>query len=175
MEAVHTSARGQGLVTVGRVDGVFGVLGWLKIYSYTRPRDNILTYSRWKLSDGGSWIPFKVLARRRQGAGFVASLHGISDRDSAAEWIGSEIAVDREALPENAAGEYYWADLIGLGVFNQDGLSLGEITGLLETGANDVLVVSGTRERLIPFVVPYYVQEVDLQRGCVVVHWHPDD
>ncbi len=177
MDVIQTLAHhhGSGLVSIGRVNGLYGTRGWLKIYSYTRPRDNILAYPTWKLSDNNTWVPFKFIAHRRQGAGFVASLDGILDRDSATQWIGSEIAIDRAALPENAAGEYYWTDLIGLDVFNQEGVLLGTITGLLETGANDVLVVNGTREHLIPYVMVHYVAQVDLERGCMVVHWHPDD
>lgn len=154
---------------------MFGTRGWLKVYSYTRPRENILTYPAWQLSENHRWRAFDVIDHRRQGAGLIARLSGIGDRDDAIALVGSEIGVDRGALPQAAAGEYYWAELIGLEVINQSGTVLGRITGLLETGANDVLVVGGPTARLIPYVKDHYVIEVDLERGRLLVDWHEND
>lgn len=162
-------------VVLGRVSGVFGTRGWLKIYSYTRPRDNIFNYSAWQLCDRGAWHSFALAEHRRQGAALVVRLAGIDDRDAAAGLIGRDIGVDRDVLPDNAAGEYYWADLIGLQVVNQDGIALGSVTRLLETGANDVLVIDGPRQRLIPYVIERYVVAVDLAERRMIVDWHVDD
>jgi 16S rRNA processing protein RimM len=162
-------------IVLGRINGVFGTRGWLKVYSYTRPREDILTYPTWQLYDNHAWRPFDLIDHRRQGAGIVVCLNGVRDRDDAIALVGTEIGVDRGALPKAAAGEFYWAELIGLEVFNQSGIPLGTVTGLLETAANDVLVVGGSRERLIPYVKDHTVVTVDLQRGRMIVDWHEGD
>lgn len=162
------------LVTVGRISGVYGVKGWLRIYSYTEPRDNILQYNPWQLRLPDGWRSVEVLAGRSHGKGVIAQLDGCDDRDQAARWVDVEIAVRREQLPAAAAGEYYWRDLIGLRVVNQDGEALGVVDHLLETGANDVLVVRGERERLIPYALGEVVTAVDLEAGELQVDWDAD-
>jgi len=160
---------------LGRVSGVFGTRGWLKVYSYTRPPRNILTYPIWQLSVGGEWTTFPVIGVDQRGIRLVALLDGITDPTEAGSHIGAEIAVDREALPEKTDGEYYWADLVGVEVVNVEGIRLGRVSGLFDTGANDVLVVDGKKEHLIPFVRDHHVMDVDLERGLMTVDWHPDD
>jgi len=162
-------------VILGWINGVFGTRGWLKVYSYTRPRENILSYRTWTLGANHSWQTFEVIEHRRRGVGIVVCLKGISERDDAIALVGSKIAVDREALPRTRVGEYYWASLIGLEVLDQGGTTLGTVTGLLETGANDVLVVGGSKERLIPYVQDRYVIEVDIENGRIIVDWHEND
>jgi 16S rRNA processing protein RimM len=100
-------------------------------------------------------------------------LEGCDDRDAAARLRGREVAVPRSELPANAEGEYYWSELIGLNVVSRDGAALGRVTGLLETGANPVLVVGGDRERLIPFVEAVVVK-VDVAGGRLTVDWGTD-
>jgi 16S rRNA processing protein RimM len=107
------------------------------------------------------------------GRGVIAKLAGVDEREAAAALKGAEVAVARASLPQAPAGEYYWADLQGLRVINLQGEELGRVSHLLETGANDVLVVRGERERLIPFVAAYVVK-VDLAGGELVVDWGAD-
>lgn len=165
-------------VSVGKLSGLFGVKGWVKIFSNTQPKENILNYSPWYLKRGGQWQEFKVLSGKIHGKGVIAQLSGCTDRDIAAELIGSEIAIKREQMATPASGEYYWADLVGLNVKNLEGVELGKIDSMLETGANDVIVVLGTdsdkgkkRERLIPFVTQEVVHEVNLEQGFMTVDW----
>jgi 16S rRNA processing protein RimM len=108
-----------------------------------------------------------------QGRALVARLEGHDDRDAAAALRGKSVAVPRAALPQTQSGEYYWADLIGLAVVNGNAQALGRITGLLQTGANDVLVVAGERERLIPFIAEV-IRDVDLDAGVMRVEWGAD-
>jgi 16S rRNA processing protein RimM len=108
------------------------------------------------------------------GRGYIGRFEGIEDRDAAAGLIGAEIAVPREQLPPAEAGEYYWVDLVGLEVVTSEGESLGHVDHLLETGAHDVLVVAGERERLIPYTPGVHVLEVDLDGGRIVVEWDPE-
>jgi 16S rRNA processing protein RimM len=169
------SANRKKWVTLGRVSGVFGVKGWLKVQSYTEPRDNIVALGVWTLRMNGADRPFEVEDGQGHAGNVVAKLRGIDDPDRAREWMGAEIVVEREQLPEARAGEFYWTDLEGLEVRTMAGLTLGRVECLLATGANDVLVLSGTRERLIPFVVGPVVKQVDLAAGLILVDWSPDD
>ena len=163
------------LLNVGEVSGVFGVKGWIKVFSFTQPRENILTYPSWILKKGKTSKAFKLADGRRQGKLVVAALEGINDRDQAAELTGWKILITKDQLPEPEAGEYYWVDLIGLKVINLDGQVLGTVDHLLETGANDVLVVKDNdKERLIPFVQPQTIVKVDLDDGSILVDWDAD-
>ena len=162
------------LVTVGRISGVYGVKGWLRIYSHTEPRDNILNYNPWQLRLADGWRSVELLDGRPQGKGVIAYLAGCDDRDQAARWVDTEIAVRRSQLPATQAGEYYWRDLIGLRVVTLDGEELGTVDHLLETGAHDVLVVQGQRERLIPYVLGDVISTVDLAAGELRVDWDPE-
>jgi len=162
------------MVPLGRIAGVFGVRGWVKVHSDTEPRDNILSYSPWYLQQGGDWEPRKLLDGRRQGKGLVARLQGCADRDQAAALMGCLIAVPRDWLPALDPDEYYWSDLEGLRVVTATGAELGRVSQLFATGANDVLVVRGERERLLPFVWNRVILEVDLEGGLIRVDWDPD-
>ena len=161
-------------VILGRIVGLFGVRGWLKVHSYTEPRQALLDYRDWLLCREGAWGRFEVVEGRQHGKGIVARLQGIEDRDAAAELLGSDIGVDRDTLPEAEEGHYYWADLEGLTVLHKDGTELGKVAYLLATGANDVLVVDGTVERLIPFVPGTVILDVDLADGVIRVDWEWD-
>ena len=161
-------------VILGRVSGVFGVKGWLKVQSYTEPHDNIVEFGAWTLRMNGVDRAFEVEDGHSHAGSVVAKLHGIDDRDRARELVGAEIVVVREQLPATAAGELYWTDLEGLEVRTTSDIVLGKVDHLLATGGNDVLVLDSTPERLIPFVVGAVVKEVDLERGLIVVDWSPD-
>ena len=160
-------------VALGRVSGVHGIKGWVKVESWTRPREAILDYPCWRL--GEVRTPHRLRDARGAQRGLTAALVGITDRDAAERLVGAEIAVPREEMPEPEADSWYWSDLVGCEVRTRDGVKLGRVERLLETGANDVLVVGGERERLIPFVPGATVHEVDLEAGQIEVDWHPDD
>jgi len=159
------------LVIIGQVTGVFGVQGWVKVWSFTQPPENILHYQPWWVKLHGEWRELAVDAGRPHGKGIVARLEGHADRDSARALVGADIGMLREQLPPPAPGEYYWTDLVGLEVINRDGTSLGKVDHLLATGANDVLVVKGERERLIPFIKDQVVLDIDIERGVLKVDW----
>ncbi len=161
-------------VLVGRIVGLFGVSGWVRVYSYTEPKTNLLAYEEWLLQTGSEWQPACIEAGQQQGKGLIAKLKGLDDRGRAREWLGCEIAVPRSALPELGPGEYYWVDLQGLRVRTLEGIELGSVSHLFETGANDVMVVQGDRERLVPFTLDHVVQRVDQDKGVIEVDWEPD-
>jgi 16S rRNA processing protein RimM len=168
------SAKPTKWVTLGRVSGVFGVKGWLKVQSYTEPRDNIARFGTWTLRMNGTDRLFDVEEGQSHGGSVVAKLHGIDDRDEARDLVGADIVVERERLPPTREGELYWTDLEGLEVRTTNGVVLGKVDHLLATGGNDVLVLDSTPERLIPFIVGSVVQEVDLAAGRIVVDWSRD-
>jgi 16S rRNA processing protein RimM len=161
-------------VFLGRIVGVHGLKGWVKVHSWTRPPEGIFDYSRWLLKRGSDWQPLELEDARRQGKRLIAKLAGVDDRDAAQALMQAEVAVLRSDLPPLDQDEYYWSDLIGLEVVTVNGVNLGRVDHLLETGANDVLVVKGERERLIPFVADTVVDAVDLDGGVIRVDWDPD-
>lgn len=177
-EGETTPRRPDHRVVLGKISGLFGVQGWLKVYSYTSPRANIVDYSPWLLRKGDDETSHAVLAGRARGDGVVARLAGVTDRDLAARLVGAEISVDRAALgppAEKAApGEYFWVDLQGMEVAGRDGRILGVVDHLFETGANDVMVVIGESRHLVPFVYGSVVLEVDGEQRRITVDWDPD-
>lgn len=159
---------------LGRIVGVHGIRGWVKVQSWTRPPENILEFPDWWLEHGSEWEPVKVIAARAQGKGLVCAIEGVEDRDIARErLVGRHVAVPRSDLPAPEADEVYWSDLQGMAVETVDGAALGEVDHLIETGANDVLVVRGDRERLIPYTDAVVVQ-VDLAARRLRVDWDPE-
>ena len=159
------------LLTVGKIVGLHGVDGWVKIESYTEPRAGIFSYKPWLV--GG--VEVAGATGREQGKSLIGKLPGCDDRDAAASLIGAAIQVPRAALPKPKRGEVYWADLEGMDVVTVEGVGLGKVSHLFATGANDVLVVrDGMRERLIPYVTEQFVREVDSKAGRIIVDWDPE-
>jgi 16S rRNA processing protein RimM len=164
----------QDLINVGKISGVFGVKGWVKVFSYTEPRGNILSYKHWLLKKGSQDKSVKAIAGQLQGKGVVAQIEGVTDRDQALVMMGWDVYITHEQLPALAKGEYYWADLVGLDVENLEGFQLGKVDSLFETGANDILLVKGERERALPFIKGQTVISIDLDGRKIVVDWDAD-
>ena len=163
---------GNKIVPLGHISGVHGVKGWVKIHSLTDPREAIFEYQPWLLGDAQEEVRFSQ--GKKHGSRLIALFEDTNDREAAENLVNRKIAVYRDQLPETDTGEFYWTDLVGLDVKLENGTALGKIDRLMATGANDVMVVKGDRERLIPFVKDQYVVKVDLESGEVVVDWDPD-
>ncbi|BCX82315.1 16S rRNA processing protein RimM [Methylomarinovum caldicuralii] len=163
-------------ILLGEISGVFGVRGWVKVYSHTQPRENILSYSPWRLRHRGETRQVRLLEGRCQGKTVVARLEGVESREQAEALRGAGVFVTRSQLPPLPAGEYYWHDLIGLEVRDVEGRVLGRVIRLMETGANDVLVLEGPegREILVPWIRDRVIRRVDLEAGVIEVDWDPD-
>lgn len=166
-------------VLLGKVGAPHGVRGWVKIHSSTQPLDSILDYRTWQLGRGEHWNQFQVVQAQPQGKALIAQLadeHGnvLSDRDQAEMLKNLDIGVWRSEMPPLPKGEYYWADLIGLEVVTEAGESFGKVDSLMETGANNVLVIKGEQEILVPFVLDHVVKKVDLKKAVITVDWDPD-
>lgn len=190
---------------VGRITGVYGIQGWLKIFSYTDPMEAIVDYSPWYIRaenrKNAPWTTVKLKAGKRHAKTVIARLEGCNDCDTAMSYIGNEISIKLEQLEDlKGKDEYYWRDLLGLRVINQQGIELGRVKNLLETGANDVLVVASEdevaeaavekaasegvvetaaaenrhKEHLIPWTMHNAIIAVDIEQGVIEVDWDAD-
>lgn len=174
-----TTPTAEDLIVLGKITSVHGVRGEVKIYSFTDPIDNLLDYPHWTLKRDAEVKQVEMLSGRLQGKVLVAKLKGLDDREVARTFAGFDICVPRALLPDLAEDEFYWYQLEGLKVIDQLGQLLGKIDHLLETGANDVMVVKpcadslDDRERLLPYTVQC-VLKVDLAAGEMQVDWDAD-
>ena len=175
------------MIVLGQVSGVYGVKGWLKIYSYTDPIQAIVDYSPWYIRHGskrGDWQPVELLQGKRHGKTVIVQIPACESRDDAQLYTGYEIAIKTsQLLPLDGRDEFYWSDLIGLKVVNLQGITLGKVSELMETGANDVLVVTSTEDRaddtgatqrLIPWSFNKVIIAVDLDKGQIEVDWQAE-
>jgi len=175
-----SGAVSEDLTVLGRITTVYGIKGWVKVYSHTDPMENILTYSPWLLKIDGKLKSVEIEAGKKHGKGLVAKLSGVDDREIARKYCGLDIAVEQSRLPELEEGEFYWSQLENLSVYTVSGELLGRVHHLMETGANDVLVVRGNaesidrNERLIPYLPDQVVKEIDLEAGTIRVDWDPE-
>lgn len=160
-------------ICVGHITGVQGLKGWVKVYSNTDPRENIVNYSPWMIGTGEGTKTLEIEGRL-QGRLVLAKIAGIENREAAAEIVGGKIYIWPEQLPELEQDDYYWSDLIGMQVETLQAEALGRVDDMIETGANDVMVIKGDRDRLIPFVLDDIVREVDLTGRRIVVDWQAD-
>ncbi|WNO10120.1 ribosome maturation factor RimM [Teredinibacter sp. KSP-S5-2] len=171
------------LETVGRITGVFGIKGWVKVKSFTDPEDNIVSYVPWFLKTRHGVREIEIDDYQIRPQGLIVHIKGVDDRDIAAEYTKVDVAVERSAFEPLENDEFYWHQLIGLTVVSEfDGqtYSFGKVSSLMETGANDVLVISpdedslDDRERLIPYVPEQFVKSVDLTEHVIFVDWDPE-
>ncbi len=159
---------------MGRVSAPFGIKGWIRVQPFTQNVDGLLEYGEWWLATGDGGQSFRVLDASVHGTQLLAHLDGIHDREAAQQLKRRDVCVPRHALPAVAEGQHYWSDLIGLEVVNLAGDSLGRVSGMLETGANQVMVIGGgDKERLVPFVGEV-IREVDVEEGRISVDWDKD-
>ncbi|GLO47453.1 ribosome maturation factor RimM [Pseudomonas putida] len=174
-----TPEKADDLIVVGKIFSVHGVRGEVKVYSFTDPIENLLDYPRWTLRHEGKVKQVELVNGRGSQKGLVVKLKGLDDRDEARLLSGYEICIPRSLLPNLAADEYYWYQLVGLKVINQDEQVFGKVDHLLETGANDVMVVKpcagslDDRERLLPYTAQC-VLDIDLEAGVMRVEWDAD-
>ncbi|MFT6734377.1 MAG: 16S rRNA processing protein RimM [Polaribacter sp.] len=165
-------------IIIGRISGVFGVHGWVKIFSFTEPRDNILTYKPWLIRNKSDWQTMEIVKGRTQGKTLVVQIEGVDDRDKAHALIGCDIAINSEQLRALEENDFYWRDLIGLDVQEVNSGLIGNVQSIMATGANDVLVVIGKddagkkREILIPYLLDDVIKKIDLDENRILVDWN---
>ncbi len=171
------------LVDVGRITAVFGVKGWVKIHSYTEPAENLFKYQPWWLKTPHGVKLIEIDASRAHGKGFVAHIKGVDDCDVAKAFTAQDIAIEQDLLASLDDGEFYWRQLENLTVvshFETREVCLGKVAKLMETGANDVLVVAPSdesidqRERLIPYIPEQFIVDINIETGIMIVNWDPE-
>ncbi len=167
-------------VLLGKVGAVYGIKGWLKIHSFTEQPEAIFDYSPWSIKLGEKEQSIEITDWRKHNNGLIAKFAKLDDRDDAQRVVGSEIFVDESLLPELPEGEFYWRDLIGMSVVTDKGYDLGQVSDVMETGANDVLVVKanrndgfGKKERLIPYIYDQVIVSVSNENKQICVDWDP--
>lgn len=177
---MNTSTPANKPIVIGQISGVFGVHGWVKVFSHTEPRDNILQYGPWLIKQKDGWQSVSLVKGRKQGKTIVAQLKSIDDRDKAHALIGSDIAINESQLKTLDEDDFYWRDLQGLKVINLNGTNLGTVAYMMATGANDVIVVkleaelakiSKEKDLLIPYLMDSVVKKVSLEDGVIEVDW----
>ena len=162
------------LLVVGKVASPYGVRGWMHVYSFTDPITNILNYTPWYIGKEEQWQQYEIEEGRSHGKGIVVRLPSFTDIDQAERLRGALIAVKKTQLPPPGKDEFYWFDLVGLEAVTLKGQILGRVDSLMETGANDVLVIKGEHEHLVPYVKDEFIKEVNLEKGVIIVDWDPD-
>ena len=178
-------------VEVGRVVGAWGVKGAIKVLAHASDPQALFSSKRWFLQPAQSPGPrcpappalLRVIEAREQAGVVVASVQGVQDRDAAEALTGARVFISRASFPSAGHSEYYWVDLIGLGVVNREGVMLGQVEGLIDTGVHGVLRLRrpdaaadaslDEAERLIPFVAAY-IDSVDLEARLIHVDWGLD-
>jgi len=170
-------------IIVGKINGVYGVKGWVKVFSDTDPKEAISQYNPWYLKQQGKWKAVKIEGCKLQAKTVVAKIEGCDDRNAAMLFTGTEVSIKPEQLKPLDGDRYYWRDLIGLRVRNQQEFDFGTVESLMETGSNDVLVVRSDqvsseqasieqgKETLIPWTMGQAVLKVDLEKGEILVDW----
>ena len=167
-------------ITLGKVGAVYGIKGWLKIHSFTDELEAILDYFPWSLKLGDKTQTVEVTDWRKHNKGLIVKVGKIDDRDEAQALVGSEILTSGDSLPDLPQGEFYWRDLIGMNVVTTQGYDLGVVSDMMETGANDVLVVKANlndgfnkKERLIPYLLEQVIESVSIENKQICVDWDP--
>lgn len=168
------------LILVGKIGAPYGIKGWFKINTYTEVPEGIFEYSPWFVTINGQQQDVKVVEWRRHNKGLIAKFDKVDDRNQAEAWLHAEIFVLADQLPELEGDDFYWRDLKGMQVNASNGYNLGTVSGLMETGSNDVLVVDANRndafgktERLIPFIQDEVIIKVDKDQNTITVDWDP--
>ncbi len=159
---------------MGRVTGLFGVRGWVRVVSYTDPPANLLRYTPLYLRQGAERQVVQIAERQLRSQEILLRFAQIADRAAAAALLKGELVIARSQLPPLPSGEYYWTDLYGLAVTTTQGIALGRVSDIMETPANAVLVVQGERERLLPLLLGSVVLDVDLTQQRMTVDWDPE-
>jgi len=165
---------------IARIGAAYGIKGWVKLISFSSPKANILNYQRFLTPQGSSLVELKIDQSKVQGKGIVVHIKGCDDRNLTREFTGKNLYIEKALLPELDVDEYYWHQLLGLRVKTLSGDDLGVVDHLLETGANDVLVVKADdlsvddEERLIPYLFKQVIDSIDLDQRLIKVNWEKD-
>ena len=158
---------------VGKINGFFGIRGWVKIFSHTEPRDNILNYQPWWYLDKDQWRTIEITNGREQSKTIVAHVKAVDSREQAQHLLGLELYIKKSQLPELDSEELYWHELDGMRVVTVDNVELGVVEQIVATGANDVIVVKGEKEHWVPYIEPFLIS-TNAETKQIIVDWDED-
>lgn len=158
-------------VVLGRLGRPQGLKGLIRVISFTQPTFAILDYEAWFIQKKDHWLPLKLETFQTQNDVILAKISGYTEREAVGELTNCNIGVSADQLPQLPEGEYYWHELKKMSVINQEGICLGKVIDILPTGANDVLVVSGDKRHLIPYVPKVHIISVDPLQQQIMVDW----
>ncbi|KTC87175.1 ribosome maturation factor RimM [Legionella cincinnatiensis] len=161
-------------IIIARFGRPHGVKGLVTVHSFTEPRDNVLKYTNWHAFIDNKWQLIKLIRAEVQNKSIIAQIEGYHERELVAHLTNIEIAVHQDQLEQLKPGEYYWHQLIGMSVINQQGESFGTVTEIIPTGANDVLVVEGNKRHLIPYLPGQFILDIDPNQKLITVNWDVD-
>lgn len=155
-------------ICVGSFSGSYGVQGDVRLKSYCAQPQDIADFSPLYSEDGSR--SFAITLIRPTKNGFVARTAGITTKEQADALKGTDLFVDRTALPHLPDDEYYHSDLIGLTVSDTGGTILGDVLNVLNHGAGDLLEIRAKGQSdtvLMPFTLAV-VPTVDLTAGRII-------
>lgn len=161
-------------ITIGKIGTTFGVHGWLKVHTFTELGPTILDYLPWLTQKANGAIePLPIDDTQIKGQMILIKIKGFDNPETAKQLTNQLILIPRNQLPKLPIDQYYWSDLVGLTVINQEGFVFGKVSYLMETGANDVLVVKGEQDHAIPYLPERVIKQIDLEKKEILVDWEP--
>ena len=160
------------IVTLGKLGKVYGFKGWMRLYSFTTPHDNIFSYTPWLIKQLDTWQPCVLDDYRKHNKDWIVRINDCEDCNEANRYVNALIGVDKTQLPACDDSEVYWHDLMGLTVINQNQITLGIVTDIFETGANPVLIIrdENDSEQLVPYV-DHVIVNIDLSKRTICIDW----
>jgi 16S rRNA processing protein RimM len=145
-------------IPIGRVVSPHGIRGEVKFKYYNEVQEGISFYtSFFAFSDNKQIILKPEIVKHRNGF-FYILFEGFNNPEEVSFLTKKELSVCEEDLPQLPGNEYYEYQLIGLEVLNHRSRKIGKVAEILHTKANDVLVIKGKKEMLIPMVEEYIAQ-----------------
>ncbi len=170
-------ASSEKMVVIAKLGATYGLQGDIKLYVLSESIESPFSYSQWwiKTSSAKNWSELKNEEVYRLGTKILIKLSGVDSPEMASTYVNAKIGVPRKNLPTPDEDEYYWTDLEGMSVKNKSGVCFGMVSHVMETGANDVLVIQNEakEETLIPFI-EHYILDVDNDQNKILVDWETD-
>lgn len=155
-------------ILIAKIQAHQGLEGWLKAYSYSETKKKFSNYTSFFIKKDGNYIHLqveKVLVEKSVKIKFK----GFDNREDTQDFIGKNLFIDSSQLEPLKNNEFYWKDLIGLNVHLENSNKIGIVSDIIETGSNDVLVVNGEKEFLIPYILGESIKDIKLEEKIIVI------
>lgn len=161
-------------VVIGRFGRPHGLKGFITVHSFTEERDAILQYIPWYTLERGIGTRVPLLQTEVNDKHILVQIEGMSEREDIARYTNKDIVIERAQLPVLPEDDFYWHELTGMQVINTEGIDFGQVTDMMSTGANDVMVVTGDKRRLIPYLLDRVVLSISREKRQIRVDWDAD-